>query len=138
MQFKLEVTSLYTCGHAFTNEEASCYSGISAVNICIFSSLSILKSVRLIDFEVKSIEKFVSVFLFLVGCWNIHSSGKCSVCLQSFIISLIETDKGAILLLSWSLSWDQVHITAKAEMCISGGTVMFLLKLTANTWNWSI
>lgn len=68
VQFKLEVTSLYTCGRGFTNEEASCYNEISAVNIYIFSSLSILKSVRLTDFEVKSIEKFVSVFLFLVGC----------------------------------------------------------------------
>lgn len=64
VQFKLEVTSLYTCGHAFTNEEVSFYSEISAANIYILSSLSILKSVRLIDFEVKSIEEFVSVFLF--------------------------------------------------------------------------
>lgn len=67
VQFKLEMTSLYTRDHTFSNLEMLDCSGVSAANIYVFSSLSILKSVRLIDSEVKSVEKFVSC-LFLIGC----------------------------------------------------------------------
>lgn len=85
VEFKLEVTSLYTCGHAFTNEEVSFYSGISAANIYILSSLSILKSVRLIDFEVKSIEEFVFLFWLAVEIYIVLVNAL-SVCRVSLFL----------------------------------------------------
>lgn len=64
VQFKLETTSLYTHDHTFSNWEVLDCSGVSAANTYVFSSLPILKSMRLIDSEVKSVEKFVCLSFF--------------------------------------------------------------------------
>lgn len=65
VQFKLEMTYLCTRDHTSSNWEVLYCSGVSAANIHMFSSLSILKSVRLIDSEGKSAEIFVSFFFCL-------------------------------------------------------------------------